>query len=261
MDRLRADGTSEKWFLHVNYWDVHVPYQVPDSDIMEFDDESAKEWMTQERFDQYREMPGLRSFRDTFYTRRPAYIDTRLQMKEISTPADYRKMINSYDASVAYVDAHVGMLLSMLDELGIADETAVLIMADHGEDLGERGVIGHGMASYQTAHVPAVLKWPSVAGKARGVRDPTYHYHLDLAATLLEAAGVPVPTTWDAVAVGGEEREYLVLNNFAQGNQRSVLFRSPQGGDLYYTRELLRYLPLSGGREPVRPGCRSVYSA
>ncbi len=233
---LDAHGADENWFLHVNYWDVHIPYQVPDADIVQFAGESTKQWMTPERFAEYKDLPGLRSFRDTFWARRPAYIDTRLQMKEVQAPADFRKMIDSYDACVAYVDAHVGQIIRKLDELGVSDDVAILIMADHGEDLGERGVIGHGMASYQNTHIPAVWMRPDMTGSERGRRDAAYHYHIDLAASVLDMAGIPIPETWDAAPVGGRGREHLILNNFAQGNQRSVLFRSQTGADTFYTR-------------------------
>lgn len=80
-------------------------------------------------------------------------------------PADNQEELgllsDLYDASLAYVDSRVGELLEILDRDGRADDTVVIITADHGENLGDHGLIGHGMHLYQTLlHVPFLARIP-----------------------------------------------------------------------------------------------------
>ena len=67
----------------------------------------------------------------------------RLETKEAA-----KHLIDLYDDGVRYTDDNIGMILDYLKEKGLYDEDlAIIITADHGEDLGEFGVYGeHGMA-------------------------------------------------------------------------------------------------------------------
>jgi arylsulfatase A-like enzyme len=157
--------------------------------------------------------------------------ESRWQPARITTRADFQKMQNSYDTAVAYVDRQVGMILQKLRDVGIYDETAIVITADHGEDLGEYGLIGHGFATQHTTRIPFVLKWPESVPGTHGRTDDALHYHFDLAATLLGLLGIDVPDAWDARCfadqfLAGEEegREALVTSQLAQAIQRSLRF-------------------------------------
>ena len=97
-----------------------------------------------------------------------------------------------YDAEIAYVDAQVGKLIAGLRAAELLDGTAVAVIADHGESLGEHGESTHGVFLYDpTIHVPLLLKRP--AGRDAGRRVAARVSAVDLAPTLLELAGVAVP--------------------------------------------------------------------
>lgn len=57
--------------------------------------------------------------------------------------ADRAFVTGAYDASVAYADSQVGRLLRRVDELGIGEDTVVVVFSDHGEDLLEHGFVNH----------------------------------------------------------------------------------------------------------------------
>ena len=96
-----------------------------------------------------------------------------------------------YDASVACNDHEIGRLLDALRERGLHDRTAVLVTADHGEPLGQRGHYMHGQSLHEEiVHVPLILYLPWQDG---GRRVETVVSLLDVAPTLLGLAGVPVP--------------------------------------------------------------------
>ncbi len=96
-----------------------------------------------------------------------------------------------YDGEIAYTDAVVGDLLGVLKRHGLYDNVVIAIVADHGEAFGEHGEERHGMFLYdETIHVPMLVKLPG--GKSAGKRVESRVALVDVAPTLLEAAGAPV---------------------------------------------------------------------
>ena len=80
-------------------------------------------------------------------------------------------------------DHHLGILLEQLAELGIADETAVIVSSDHGECLGENGCYGdHPLANEASHHVPMVIRWPGVTTvlPSERLHASGLTYHVDL---------------------------------------------------------------------------------
>ncbi len=227
---LETNGKDDNWFLHVNYWDVHIPYQMPESFDSPFKDDPPHDWINEDLLADYITRPGRRSFRDAFITRNITK-DSKWQPREINSLSNYKIMQNSYDAAINYTDRHVGLILEKLEELGVMKDTAVVVTADHGEDLGEAGIIGHGFASHHTGRIPFILYWPGATQKHANRADGAFHYQFDLAATILELLGIEIPKVWDGQSFAstlqkGEEggRDFLVLSQLAQAVQRSVRF-------------------------------------
>jgi arylsulfatase A-like enzyme len=97
----------------------------------------------------------------------------------------------SYAGEIRFTDHQLGRLLRRLETPEFAATTIVAITADHGESLGEHGYIGHSFRLHETdLAVPLLLRRPD---SNRTVRHPEPVSLLDLAPTLLELAGVPVP--------------------------------------------------------------------
>jgi arylsulfatase A-like enzyme/Flp pilus assembly protein TadD len=95
-----------------------------------------------------------------------------------------------YDGEIAYVDEQVGVLLA-----GLPAGVTVAVVGDHGEMLGEHGELHHGLLLYRGARrVPLFLAGPGVPS---GRTEQCLVRTADLAPTLLELAGVPVPPGLD----------------------------------------------------------------
>ena len=91
-----------------------------------------------------------------------------------------------YRAAISLVDDHVASLLETLDEQGLRDDTVVVVTADHGDMLGERG-LWYKMAPFEPSiRVPLIFAGAGV-GEARRVAEPVSL--LDLAPTLVELGG------------------------------------------------------------------------
>ena len=97
-----------------------------------------------------------------------------------------------YDGEIAYADELVGRLLDRLRRRKLFDRATIVLLADHGEGLGDHGEQEHGMFLYdETMHVPLIVKLP---GQHRGRRVAAPVQHIDVAPTLLALAGIAAPT-------------------------------------------------------------------
>jgi hypothetical protein len=89
-----------------------------------------------------------------------------------------------YDKAVAYAREQVSRLLEGLEQLGLADSTLVVLSGDHGEGLGEKGIVGHTRWVYNPLlHVPLIVRAPGIA--PREVRDTEVGL-IDVAPTILD---------------------------------------------------------------------------
>jgi arylsulfatase A-like enzyme len=97
-----------------------------------------------------------------------------------------------YDAELAYNDREIGRIVARLEELGLYDDTAIFVTADHGEEFGEHGASRHGKTLYQQVlHIPGILKLPE--SRSRGRRTGALASNIDVAPTLLSVAGIEPP--------------------------------------------------------------------
>lgn len=96
-----------------------------------------------------------------------------------------------YDAGVRFTDAEaLAPLLDALDRLGLAEDTLVVVTADHGDEIFEHGRGGHQQPYRETARVPLVMRGP---GLPAGRRVEELVELVDLAPTLLAQLGIEAP--------------------------------------------------------------------
>lgn len=99
---------------------------------------------------------------------------------------DYFK--KEYGAEIAYVDDQIGRLMQFLRDLGLEEDTMVVLTADHGENLGEHDIFFDHWFLYDTEiHVPLIISHPDFSGGAEVNEDVS---GVDIAPTILELAGV-----------------------------------------------------------------------
>ena len=97
-----------------------------------------------------------------------------------------------YDGEVQYMDAEIGRLLDWLHQEGLYEDALVIFTADHGEEFLEHGGWNHGTTLYEEAiHVPLIIKYPG--GGRAGEVVTTLARGLDLAPTILDVVGLPIP--------------------------------------------------------------------
>jgi len=234
LDWLDRRGKENNWYLHVNVWDPHTAYKVPDEFGNPFENDPPPEWMSDEirkkTWDTYG--PGCAREPGGDYLGEKAYEAFPRMPLQIDSMEAYKKWVDGYDTGVWYADKHVGLLVDKLEELGLMDDTMIIVTADHGENLGELAVYGdHQTADHITNRVPMIIKHPKGLGGVNRV-DNALRYHFDVAATVIEMTGGKVPGSWDGQSFlrsfekeTEDGREYLVVSNCTWACQRSVRWK------------------------------------
>lgn len=230
LDWLDRRGRSDDWFLHVHLWDPHTPYNTPDEYGNPFAGDAIPAWHTEEVRQRNWMLPGPHSAQEPWGFRPDEWgPPPPRQPWNAASMDDTKAIFDGYDVGIRYADDAVGTIVNRLADLGVLDETAILVSSDHGEAFGELGVYAdHQGADEATAHIPSVLRWPGLAPRV----EPGLHYHLDVAATVVELAGGHLPDEgWDgepftaALRDGNAHgRDHLVLSQGAWACQRGVRF-------------------------------------
>ena len=137
---------------------------------------------------------------------------------------------NLYDGEVLSVDHEVERVFVRLRELGLWEESAVVVTSDHGEGLGQHGRIGHGEIFNEQLFVPLMMKFPDSLGFAAS-RIERMVSLTDVVPTLVETLGLPVSETDRATFSGMNALDRKVRRDLragaalivpaAQGRQRA----------------------------------------
>lgn len=187
---------ARPWMLSINLFDPHPPFDPP------------KSWF--DRFDPAKMPRPIFADSDLRHQARFIGIDqqTRHPVDPTLTPANPHAGTHSHDtppdsydigeiraaymAMIAQIDEMVGTLTATLDATGQRRDTLVLFMSDHGEMLGDHGLLYKGCRFYEgLVHVPFIVSMP---GRVReGVVADALVELVDLPATLFDAAGLKTP--------------------------------------------------------------------
>ncbi|MEW6271277.1 MAG: sulfatase, partial [Thermodesulfobacteriota bacterium] len=121
-----------------------------------------------------------------------AELTNRLAQDGVLTAERKLELASSYDAGLEAVDRTIGELLAALQAEGRYADALIVVTADHGELLGEQGLVGHGWPPFESAvNVPLIVKYPG--GERAGERVDRRISALGVFATVLDAADVPLP--------------------------------------------------------------------
>lgn len=214
---LEENADATPFYLHVESFDVHEPFDVPEP---------------------YRSMyadPG--ADRGDFNVW-PPYQDPDVQNAYLdqATDAELRYLRAQYAGKLTMVDRWLGRFLDTLEAKGLMDDTLVILTTDHGHDLGERGHFGKQWPHYDShANIPLFVRHPH---GPRGVAADALTTTVDLHSTILHAAG-GATTSHDGASllplVLGEDapvRDLHLYGTFGQGlaatDGRHTLFKSPR---------------------------------
>ena len=107
-----------------------------------------------------------------------------------------------YYALVEHLDHQLGRLIDYLEETGQREDTIIMFMSDHGECLGDHGLYWKGGFFYEcNVHVPLIFSCPGLI--AQGLRSDALVELMDVAPTVLELLGMPIPQYMQAKSLAG----------------------------------------------------------
>ena len=175
---IRRQG-DDPFALCVSYLEPHPPHTGPLNDYYDPDSLPAgPAFMRQPPFD----APLLVRLMAAFYMQSENYgLDLR-------TEAGWRALMARYWGNITLVDRSVGKILKALEESGKADDTIVVFTSDHGELMGDHGILGKTLMYEESIKVPMLLRAPMVEQPPRRVGGR--FSHIDLVPTLLELLGI-----------------------------------------------------------------------
>lgn len=107
-------------------------------------------------------------------------------------------LTDGYDGEIAYTDHHFGRLFDWMERSGRMNDTMIVIMADHGESLGERGFYEHSTQLYdEQSRIPMIIYVPGLPPR----RIPSYVSSVDLGPTILNLVGLQHPSEYLGVSL------------------------------------------------------------
>lgn len=112
----------------------------------------------------------------------------RLGLTEYADPELIKYMISNYYGMVKEIDDWVGRILEKLDELGLADNTLVIFVSDHGEMLGAHGMREKNVFYEESSHIPLMIRFPGKIKPETTVEG--YVSTVDLFPTILDYLGI-----------------------------------------------------------------------
>lgn len=124
-------------------------------------------------------------------------------------------LIHAYYAAVSYADAQVGKVLTALNDLGLEDDTVVVLFGDNGMNLGDHTLWGKNALFDITLKTPLLIRAPGYASTRVG----SIVSLLDIFPTLTDLAGLPEPAGLDGVSLAP------LLSNSQQAVRRAAISR------------------------------------
>jgi len=191
------ENKGNPWLLSLNFFDPHPPFDPPEEFLNHYN---------------YKELP-LPIFSESDIEHQKLYKNIDQQTieavnflnsednkeKEMQGPTHCTPPTNydpqfvkaCYYASIEFIDYQLGRILDLLKETEQLDNTVIIFMSDHGELLGDHGLIYKGCRFYESlVHVPFIISYP---GFENGLQSNALVELVDLAPTILEILGIDIP--------------------------------------------------------------------
>ena len=166
----------EPWFVHVSILRPHPPFVVPAPYHDRHDPGEVPDFLSK----------GSISH---------PFFDALSKLDFIQTPKkeiDRRQLRATYYGMVEEVDDQIGNLINFLDNGNQSENTAVIVTSDHGELLGDHGLVSKFGFYDQAFHIPMIIRYPALHGPT-GLVVNHFTENIDIMPTLLDLAGLPIP--------------------------------------------------------------------
>lgn len=185
MQQSVAEDAERPWCISINPFAPHPPFDPPQEfkDRIDVNDMPLPLWKEGE-------LDNKPAFQKESYLNGS---QSRMLVPGINVTNDEkRENTREYYALIEHLDYQLGRLIDYLEETNQRENTIIMFMSDHGECLGDHGLYWKGGLFYEcNVHVPLVISCPGYIQE--GLRVPALVELADVAPTILELTGLPVP--------------------------------------------------------------------
>ena len=133
-----------------------------------------------------------------YYDAQPAFLKNTMSRTRwgwrFDTPEKYQDMVKGYYRMISGIDMVVGRIRDELARLGLDGSTVIVYTSDNGYFLGERGYADKWLMYEPSIRVPLVVFDPRAPRESRGLVKRDLVLNIDLGPTLMDLAGVPIPS-------------------------------------------------------------------
>ena len=171
------ESADKPWLMSVNIFDPHVPFDPPSSYMQRYDPAA---------------LPGP-LFRESDLQAQTALDGIDFQ-NPVRRPEEFnaRHIQAAYYAMIELIDDNLGRMLDALERTGQRENTLIIFTSDHGEMLGDHGLVAKGCRFYEgLVRVPLIFSWPGHIES--GLVSDALVELLDIAPTLLDIHDMPAP--------------------------------------------------------------------
>ena len=266
--RFLDEPRNGPWLLSLNPFDPHPPFDAPESYASHYDPNTLPppifgpyDAEHQKRFSAIDQQSRLAIDPNHPHADQPSKVENPDRDRASEPPATYDPGVvkASYYGMIELIDTQFGRLLDALESRGELDNTIVVFMSDHGELLGDHGLIHKGCRFYEgLVHVPLIISWPDSWRSdlhANGLVEL-----IDVAPTLLDAAGVDIPPEmqgeslagvlsgratpgeikshviseyWDAIVCADGHQDHSHASMYFDGRYKHIVYHGHKLGELY----------------------------
>ena len=170
---------EEKFFLFLHTYYIHTPFTAPKEYFLKFAD------------------PNYEGPVDNIPSSTIAFLDAANRKEIEVTPDDIQRILDVYDAQIRNADDFLRRLVQDLKDMGLLENTLVVVTSDHGEQFYEFGYFAHSSPERRfpdiSTRVPLIFSCPLF--EHRGIVEPMVEL-IDVAPTILDAVGADIPETF-----------------------------------------------------------------
>ncbi|HAA76879.1 TPA: sulfatase [Candidatus Latescibacteria bacterium] len=189
IDRAKEEGRP--LFLWSSFQDPHNPYVTPEPWVSQYYSDNLPDAV------QASDLEGKPDFYRTlaagdFYGDDPELQDRAwgdVEIRPTLSGSDIRDLRAVYYGMVSLMDHHIGRILDRLESHGTIDETLIIFTSDHGDYLGDQGLWGKGLPTYEAVQrIPFIVSHPACSNP--GQNSQALQSLVDLESSCLDAAGL-----------------------------------------------------------------------
>jgi len=219
LEFLRTRPKDKPFVLSVSFFATHAQDNHPDQ--YRYQPESEKFYMNNI-------IPVPETASDEFFRSLPYFLATDANEGRIrwhwrfDTPEKYQKYMKAYYRMLTELDMAVGEIVGELKNQGAYENTIIIFMGDNGYFHGEHGLADKWYPYEESIRVPLIVFDPRLSVKNRNAGNDEFVLNIDIAPTLLSAAGLSVPETMQ-----GEDLSKLYLSRQPVKWRRDFYYEHP----------------------------------